>query len=333
MKLLTTSSVQSLLLLAMALPQLTHAASLSDFADFSLHGTGGDVLLPGRLYVPPEAAADPTIPRPFILFLHGGGEEGTNNIAQINGNIDNLLAEAKLQGAFLYAPQSTGNWSSTTLTNRVMTMINRAVGEDNVDARRLYVTGLSNGGGGTWNMLLRYPGRFAAGLPISGISPSSRINPTILASTPIWAFHARDDTVVSVNTTRSVINTILAGVGEPLPTYPTTGSTSDFFISNPNLTIHQMLEDIAGQQTGVTQSYLTNPKLDLLYYELATGGHAIWPGVYGAPPVYDWLFSHSLAVPEPTSVVLMMIGMMVSARYVRRQRTMTAWLSRRIVFN
>ena len=101
------------------------AASVSDFDNYSLV-VGRSVQLPGRLYVPPEATADPTTPRPFILFLHGGGEVGTNNVSQINGNIDSLLAEAKMLGAYLYAPQSTSNWNSTTLTNNVMTMIDRA---------------------------------------------------------------------------------------------------------------------------------------------------------------------------------------------------------------
>ena len=75
------------------------AANVADFVDFSLRDLRGRVVLPGRLYVPPEAAVDPTISRPFILFLHGGGEVGTNNVSQINVNIDNLLAEAKMLGA------------------------------------------------------------------------------------------------------------------------------------------------------------------------------------------------------------------------------------------
>ena len=74
-------------------------ANLADFINFS-HPN-----VPGRLYVPPEA--DPTNPRPLILFLHGAGETGTNNVAQINVNIDNLLQGAKDRGAFLYAPQAT----------------------------------------------------------------------------------------------------------------------------------------------------------------------------------------------------------------------------------
>src|SRR6185295_17486996 len=67
----------------------------------------------------------------------GGGESGTDNTSQINVNIDNLLAEAKRRGAFLYAPQTTSNWSSATLTANVMTMVGQAETTLNVDPRRL----------------------------------------------------------------------------------------------------------------------------------------------------------------------------------------------------
>jgi poly(3-hydroxybutyrate) depolymerase len=287
------------------------AANVADFVDYSLVGRG--VQLPGRLYVPPEAISNPAVVRPLILFLHGGGETGTNNLSQINANIDNLLAEAKSLGAYLYAPQSTTNWNSTTLTSNVMTMIDRAVAEQNVDSRRLYVTGLSNGGGGTWNMLSRFPGRFAAGLPISGISPAADFAAANLVDTPIWAFHARDDTVVSVNSSRSVVNSLLASAHEPLPSYPAAGSSTDFFLSNPNLNTHRILEQLVDQQPNVSDSHIGGDQLDLLYYELSFGGHAIWSGVYDSPPVYGWLFSHALpvAVPEPASLCLMLFGVAV----------------------
>src|SRR3954451_1958058 len=148
-------------------PRIAPAANVADFIDFSLRNVRNQVTLPGRLYVPPEATSDPTTPRPFILFFHGAGEDGTNNTSQINGNIDNLLAEAKRRGAFLYAPQTTNNWSSTTTTGDVLTMVQSAEATLNVDRSRLYITGLSNGGGGTWNMVSRYPKVFAAALPIS----------------------------------------------------------------------------------------------------------------------------------------------------------------------
>jgi predicted peptidase len=292
------------------------AASVADFADFSLPGTRGGVILPGRLYVPPEGAADPTTPRPFILFLHGGGEEGTNNTSQINANIDNLLAEAKLKGAFLYAPQSTSDWSSITLTNNVMTMIARAKTTMNMDPSRIYITGLSNGGGGTWNMLSRYTSEFAAAIPISGIAPASDFVPAHLLTTPIFAFHARNDTVVSVGTSHNVLNKIFAADGVTPPTYAAPGSQTNFFILNPDLPSHVAIQQAAMQQSDFTQFSISGSHLDLMYYELPVGGHAIWPNVYSGPPVYDWLFSHSLTVPEPAcgTVIVAAVAFVVCSR-------------------
>jgi len=134
------------------------------FTDFSTRG------LPGRLYVPPEAADGP---RPVIVFLHGAGERGSDNVAQINGNINNLLSMAQSRGAYLYAPQRTsGNWNLTAVTDAVMSMTDQIVNQQNGDNNRLYVTGLSLGGGGTWNMASRFADRFAAAVPIAGVNPA-----------------------------------------------------------------------------------------------------------------------------------------------------------------
>ena len=82
---------------------IAHAADVAEFIDFSLRDANNTVVMPGRLYVPPEATTDPHTPRPLIVFLHGSGEAGKDNANQVNGNIDNLLAEAKRRGAFLCA--------------------------------------------------------------------------------------------------------------------------------------------------------------------------------------------------------------------------------------
>jgi predicted peptidase len=253
------------------------AASLSDFADFSLR-SGTTNLLPGRLYIPPAAISDPSTPRPLVLFLHGAGESGTNNAAQVNGNIDNLLAEAKRRGAFLYAPQTNGGWGSAAILDRVKAMLDRADAEQPVDTTRLYVTGLSMGGGGTWNMVHRFADLFAAAVPICAVSPNSGYSAANFLDDPIWAFHARDDGTVSVQTTRNVVNNILTAGGQTLPSYPVPPVTADFsFVSSA---------------------------LDLQYTEYRTGGHGIWGRVYNTPAMYQWLFAHMTAVPEPASFLL-----------------------------
>ena len=185
-----------------------------------------------------------------------------------------------------------------------------------VDTHRLYVTGLSNGGGGTWNMASRYPGVFAAALPISAVSPSADFTPSNLLNEPLWVFHARDDATVAVSVDRSTVNRVLSAAHQTLPTYPASGSTADFFISNPDLASHQTVEALL-QGGGATEFRIPGSKLDLMYYEVTTGGHGIWSTVYASPPVYDWLFAHT-TVPEPTSLTMLLIG--TAGFPVRRRR-------------
>ncbi len=243
-----------------------HAANLSDFINFS------SPTVPGRLYVPPEGSSTP---RPLILFLHGSGETGANNVSQVNPNIDNLLAGAKARGAFLYAPQATTfTWGDMTRTADVMAKIDEAVSQFNVDADRLYVTGLSMGGGGVWNMLNRYPDRFAAGVPIAAVSPSGDFDPSNLVGKPAWAFHARNDTTVSPLASRAVVSAVLAAASATPMAFP---STADI----------------------PTTVRYANDEVGMNYTEFTRGGHGIWGPVFNLPEMYDWMFSKSLAPVGP----------------------------------
>jgi predicted peptidase len=115
--------------------QRVWAAEISEFVDFSLRTSRQTV--PGRLYVPPEAAADPTRPRPLMVFLHGAGAVGDNNATPVQQTPAYMLEEAKRRGAFLYVPQTGSSWAATTVLDGVMTMTDRAVAEMNADADRL----------------------------------------------------------------------------------------------------------------------------------------------------------------------------------------------------
>jgi predicted peptidase len=268
------------------------AAFTTDFIDFSLRAADNSLLLPGRLYVPPEANA--AGPRPLILFLHGSGESGTDNTAQVNINILNLWVEARQRNAFIYAPQTNAGWNSTTVTSRTEMMLDRALDEYNVDFKRIYVTGLSMGGGGVWNMLNRYNDRFAAAVPICAVSPAPDFQAENLLDEAIWAYHARDDGAVPVTTTRNMIDVLLTEAGETLPTYlPLSNRGTEFLFHSQSLDLH--------------------------YVERPNGGHGIWRYVYGQQPMYDWMFSHAL-VPEPTSCVLMVsVGFAAAMRRPRRR--------------
>ena len=280
------------------------AANIADFVDFTLRTPRGQVVLPGRLYVPPNASSG-SHPVPLIVYLHGSGASGTNNSLQIEQTPDMLASEAKRRGAMLYVPQTNAGWTSTGVTDWVMTMITRAVNELGADPDRLYVTGYSMGGGGTWNMLSRNPGRFAAGLVVSPALQGAGFNAANLLDTPIIAVHARDDATTPVTNSRGVVNQILAAAGEATPTYLDSQSTKYFVAANLAIPFHR--EIVFSEPPGsTTNHFITRPDLDLMYYESPTGGHTGLLGVYYSEGIYDWMFSHSLAVPEPQAAILLL---------------------------
>jgi predicted peptidase len=217
------------------------------------------------------------------LFLHGSGESGTDNRRQINGNIDNLLAAAKTRDAFLYAPQTNSGWSNATLLSHAMTMIDRAIAERSVDVNRIYVTGLSMGGGGVWNFVNQFPGRVSASVPICAVYPSFSFLPGNIVNEPIWAFHGRSDQNVPVTVTRDVINSLLIEAGLPIPEYPPINDTFGPHVK------------------------FDFPPLDLHYTDMR-GSHNIWSQVYNTPAMYEWLFAHGV-VPEPSSLVVALVGL------------------------
>ena len=302
-----------LVLVAAIFPNCASAITVADFADYSLRDASNHVLLPGRLYKPPEAQLPNAAPRPLIINLAGSGGNGTDNSIQLGFITDVMMAQAQQPGAFIYAPQTVSSWSTTTVTSQVMTMIDRAINTLNADTNRIYIMGYSLGSFGTWTMLSRYDGRFAAAVPISGGNPASDFVPARLIDTPIFAFHARDDAAASVFATRSIINSIFSADSQAIPTYLASSDPRAFVIGNPNLPMHQILLAEAHLSHDIADFLITDPRMDFLYYESATGGHTGVLGAYNTAEVYDWMFSHTTAVPEPHSTIVMMTSMLLLA--------------------
>ena len=272
---LSSCLLAGMFLIRIACPVI--AADPNEFLEFSTTG------LPGRLFVPPEAMPANDL-RPFVLFLHGDGERGTDNVNQVNINIDNLLDAAKQEGSFLYAPQTTGEWRNYADTTMVMDMIDQALMSYPIDPTRIYVTGLSLGGGGTWNMMNRHADRFAAGVPIAAVGPSFDFFPQNILGVPTWAFHARNDTVVPTQLTRQIVDGVLfAGGKNSLLFPPLNDSTTNFEFSDA--------------------------ELNLNYTEWPTGGHNIWGRAYGDMELRDWMFAQAIPIPEPGTLMLLASGL------------------------
>lgn len=135
---------------------------------------------------------------PLMLFLHGAGERG-NDLEKVKQHGPPRRVDADPDFPFvLISPQCPEGqvWDADALLGLLDEVVDRL----NIDTKRVYVTGLSMGGFGTWNLIAKDPGRFAAAAPICGggstrdfLLPHSR---AALESLPIWVFHGEKDTVV-----------------------------------------------------------------------------------------------------------------------------------------
>ncbi|MDR1818323.1 MAG: dienelactone hydrolase family protein [Puniceicoccales bacterium] len=144
---------------------------------------------------------------PLVIFLHGVGERGTDNAAQVRNGIERLGTPALRKKFPCYAivPQCPPHsfWgiapersrAAPDALNLVLNLVDETLRTTpTADRRRVYVAGLSMGGIGTFRLLEARPRFFAAALPICGTGNAERAKS--YASTPVWIFHGEKDTVV-----------------------------------------------------------------------------------------------------------------------------------------
>ena len=198
----------------------------------------------------------PEIKYPLVIFLHGAGEVGNDNEAQLKWGVQNFASDQnmKLHPSIVIAPQCPVNmeWdnfnyedmklkpSPTKTMALLIELINQSIKDLPVDANRIYITGLSSGGFGTFDAIMRYPKLFAAAVPVCGSGDPSKAS--TIAHIPIWIFQGAIDDVVD-------------------PKYS-----------------HDMIEALtkAGANPGYTQ-----------YPEV---GHFAWLAAYSDPMMMEWLF-------------------------------------------
>jgi predicted peptidase len=129
------------------------------------------VTLPYRLFIPDNYS--PSQKYPLVLTLAGSSFGGTDNIRQLlGGPLATAWADSVNQAKYPYfvvSPQSpTGDWTENVIVGTVSDLLDSLTREFTIDPNRWYVTGASAGGIGVWDMITRFPDRFAAGIPISG---------------------------------------------------------------------------------------------------------------------------------------------------------------------
>lgn len=136
--------------------------------------------------------------KPLIIFLHGSGERGTNiEMVKVHGPLK-YNATTTLD-AYILAPQcpENGYWESESLYALIQNVIKS---NKNIDTSRIYLTGLSMGAWGAWNLAFAHPDMFAALVPIAGfVDRVPMIENCKIASIPTRIFHGLLDDVVDVN--------------------------------------------------------------------------------------------------------------------------------------
>jgi predicted peptidase len=197
--------------------------------------------LPYRLLKPLNY--NPKEKYPLVVFLHGAGERGDDNDKQLVHGVPEFLTpeNRKDYPCFLIAPQCPEgkkwvevDWSAQSHKEpqepsepmrQTLGLIDQMQKDYPIDAKRIYVTGLSMGGFGTWDVIARKPDLFAAAVPICGGADESTA--TKIVKIPIWAFHGAQDPAVRVSRTRNMIAALKKAGGEPKYTeYPDEGHAS-----------------------------------------------------------------------------------------------------------
>lgn len=159
------------------------------------------------LYLPSDYKADAGPKWPLVLFLHGAGERGSNLQRVAVHGPPKLVSQGRQFPFILVSPQCPEGrvWDEAALIG----LLDSIQSHHRVDPTRVYVTGLSMGGYGTWLLAQKHPGRFAAVAPVCG--GGDRIRALLpaqvesLKTLGVWAFHGAKDNVVPLSESERMV--------------------------------------------------------------------------------------------------------------------------------
>lgn len=178
-----------------------------------------------RIYIPDDYSDDKSYN--LLIFLHGAGERGEDNELQIKYNVNILQRtvdhEAYSKECIIIAPQCPPNcqWVNTPWGNgdyrvsnveiskpmsSLLGLIDEILEEYNINKNKIYISGISMGGYGTWYLLMTKPQLFAAGIPVCGGADSTMAEN--VKNIPIWTFHGDVDSAVPVSGTRTMVKAL-----------------------------------------------------------------------------------------------------------------------------
>jgi len=213
-----------LVAILLCMPLAVSAGDIYETAEVRTY-ENDDTVLPYRLILPETYDASKTYP--MLVFLHGAGERGNDNELQFFHCVQYL--HDNMPECIIVAPQCPTNhqWVDTPWANgaysidavpesnelkAVVELLQSLEEEFSVDSDRIYAAGLSMGGFGTWDLMMRHNDYFAAGIPVCGGGDPSQGE--ALKDTPLYVFHGDADTAVPISGSTQTVDAIKAAGGE-----------------------------------------------------------------------------------------------------------------------
>jgi predicted peptidase len=251
----------ALLLCLISASLASHAGEPIRFVERSLdlHGTTYHY----RAFVPDGWTAKRAWP--VVLFLHGSGERGHNNRRQLSQGLPPwLIKHGKSFPALVVIPQApAGSAWSGEIEQMALAALDGSIQRYHGDRQRLYLTGLSMGGYGAWQIALDHPRMFAAAAIVCGgiRHPYDSDRLQVHGIPP----HAADPYAW-----------VAAHIGK-LPTWIFNGAIDDVVPPQESRRMHAAL-----QANGVEVRYTEFPGI----------GHVVWPMAYATEALWPWMFSH-----------------------------------------
>jgi predicted peptidase len=170
--------------------------------------------VPYLLYLPKDYQADGEKSFGLMLFLHGRGESNGPLSLVAKWGPPRFAARGDELPWIIVSPQCprSDNWSSDTQQARLTELLDAVVADYKVNPQRIFLTGLSMGGYGSWTMATRHPERFAAVAPVCGGGKPEDAEK--LKDIPIWVFHGDQDRAVPFQKSVEMVDAIKAAGGE-----------------------------------------------------------------------------------------------------------------------
>ncbi len=260
-------------------------AIVDSFASLTYTDSAGTTL-PFRLFRPQTR---PGRTYPLVVFLHGAGERGTNNLSQMTANQGAVTFAAPRRQAtdpsFVLAPQAPAdlNWTTPKIQAALLELIDTVTGRHPVDRDRLYLTGLSMGGIGSFDILPRRPDMFASALLVAARGDVTQM--PLMTRVPVWATHSVDDPIVNYTTGTLALVNALEGAGARTTRGEWPGNLSEPEAESRALRLWDTADEADSHVLLTTYPQGTTPE----------SPHSSWVPTYSNDVMLDWLFSHRLA--------------------------------------